>query len=115
MCLIADAVCVCVLRVPLHGCSRRAIRAVCTHWCDAGKRTITRLRPTQFPVKNVAFCFPSLKSLDLSGCTKVRCRLWLLASRTQFQGAQPFCPYGWGGFLCLGDQPYLYAVYCTSC
>jgi hypothetical protein len=48
------------------------MRAVCTHWCDAGKRTITRLRPNQFPVKNVAWCFPSLKAMDLSGCTKVR-------------------------------------------
>lgn len=47
------------------------MRAVCTHWADAGKRTITRLRPRQFPVQNVSWCFPSLKSLDLSGCTKV--------------------------------------------
>ncbi|KAF6252458.1 hypothetical protein COO60DRAFT_1628532 [Scenedesmus sp. NREL 46B-D3] len=50
--------------------SQGAMRAVCTHWCDAGKRTITRLRPSQLPAKNVGCCFPSLKALDLSGCTK---------------------------------------------
>jgi hypothetical protein len=55
------------------------MRMVCTHWFETVARAITALKPSSFPVKDLVADFPSLRTLDLSACTKVR------------QGALPRC------------------------
>eukprot|EP00879_Flechtneria_rotunda_P017079 GHRR01017886.1.p1 GENE.GHRR01017886.1~~GHRR01017886.1.p1 ORF type:complete len:561 (+),score=122.64 GHRR01017886.1:951-2633(+) len=54
----------------LPSADRGSIRAVCSHWFDAGKRTVTRLHPNRLHVKELVSGFPSLKTLELSTCSK---------------------------------------------